>query len=641
MRLPGTVRRFLLGVLLGAVFVLSGGAAQSDNLGTEQYPPTSISYGLAAFGDLKYKADFQHFDYVNPKAPKNGKLILTGIIGLSTFDSLNAYILKGDAAEGMSLLGVDGVSLVFDTLMARAGDEPDALYPLVAREVEMPADKSWVIFRLNDQARFHDGTKLTAEDVAFSFNVLIEKGHPQYRQALRDVEDVQVLGPYEIKYIFAKDAETRDLPLSIAELPIFSKAYYTAHPFEESSMNPPLGSGPYKVGALEQGRFIEYTRVKDYWAKDLPVNVGRWNFETIRYDYFRDRTISFQAFTAHAYDLREEFTSRVWATQYHFPAVQDGRVRQRVLRDATPSGVQGYFYNMRRKKFSDVRTREALDLAFDFEWTNKNLFYGVYKRTVSFFQGAPELMAHGAPAGLELAALEPYRDQLPPKLFERAYMPPKSDGSGRIRNNLHKAQALLAEAGWRTERGRLVDENGAPFTIEFLIFEPSSERIIAAYIQNLKLLGIDASIRLVDPSQYQRRFEDFDFDVTTARFTQRNTPGVELRSFFSTQAAALPGTQNLAGIKDPVVDALIESIIAATSREALNARVRALDRVLREGHYWVPQWAKGVFHLAFWNKFSWPDIQPKYQRGILDTWWVKNMNTDAPALPSIGAGEQE
>ncbi len=620
------------GAMLSALLLVSTGASAE-----EQGEPTTITHGLSAFGDLKYPLNFSHFEYSNPQAPKGGTLSLTGIIGRTTYDSLNAYILKGDGAEGIILLPVDGLSLIFDTLMVRAGDAPDALYGLVAREAEIPADKSWIIFRLREEAQFHDGTPLSAEDISFSFTLLMEKGHPQYRQALADVEEVEILGPHEIKFIFAQGAETRDLPLAVAELPIFSKAYYTVHAFDESTMEPPLGSGPYKIGNLEQGRFIEYTRVTDYWAKDLPVNRGRWNFDTIRYDYFRDRTIAFQAFTGHEYDLREEFTSRVWATQYDFPAVMDGRVKRSLIKDETPSGFQGYYYNMRRPQFADARVREALGLAFDFDWTNKNLFYGAYQRTTSFFQGASELMATGAPTGLELAALEPYRAGLPPALFTRAYTPPQSDGSGRIRSSLQQARQLFAQAGWRAEEGKLVDENGAPFKIEFLIFSPSSERIIAAYIKNLTLLGIDAEIRLVDPSQYIRRMEEFDFDVITARYTQSNTPGLGLRSFFSTAAGKIPGTQNLAGIKDPVVDALIEAVVAASSRDELNARVRALDRVLREGHYWVPQWTSGKFHLAFWDKFAWPEIKPKYQRGIIDTWWVKDVN----APQNTGDEEQE
>ncbi len=586
-------------------------------------PASTISHGLSAFGDLKYPADFAHFDYVNPDAPKGGRLSTIGSIGRVTFDSLNAYILKGDPAEGLILLSSDGNSLVFDSLMVRAGDEPDAVYGLVAYEAELPADRTWVIFRLRPEARFHDGTPLTAEDVAFSFSVLKEKGDPIYRQNLRDVAAAEILGPHEIKYVFAAGAETRDLPLILAELPIFSKAYYATRAFDESTLEPPLGSGPYKVGAFEQGRFIEYDRVPDYWARDLPVNVGRWNFDTIRYEYFRDRTIGFQAFTAGAYDLREEFTSRVWATQYDFPAMLDGRAKRRVLPDATPSGVQGFFLNTRRQKFSDVRVREALDYAFDFEWTNKNLFYDAYQRTVSFFQGADDLMARGAPEGRELALLEPYRGQVPEAVFSRAYLPPVTNGSGRNRENLRKARALLAEAGWTTKDGRLVNAKGEPFTIEFLMFAPSFERIIAAYIRNLTLLGIDARMRLVDPSQFQRRMEEFDFDVVTERYSQRLTPGVELRNFFSSIAADLSGTQNLAGIRNPVVDALIDEVIAARSRAELTAAVRALDRVLREGHYWVPQWYKGTHTIAFWDKFAWPEIKPLYQRGIIDTWWAK------------------
>ena len=595
---------------------------------THQTPTETItSYGLSAFGDLKYPKDFAHFDYVNPDAPKGGRLATLPVQGVNTFDSFNAFILKGDPAAGFSLGSSDVNSIVFDSLMTQAGDEPDALYGLVAYEVEYPQDRSWIVFRLRPEARFHDGSPLTAEDVVFSLNILKEKGHPIYTQNLRDIVGAEAPDPYTVRYMFEPQAEKRDLPLIVAELPIFSKAYYAKRAFDESTLEPPLASGPYKPGRFDLGRFVEFDRVEDYWAKDLPVNVGRWNFETIRYEYYRDRNIGFEAFKAGAYDLREEFTSRVWATQYDFPAMQDGRAERRTLVDATPSGVQGYFFNTRRPQLSDIRVREALSLAFDFEWTNKTLFYDLYQRSVSFFQGSPDLAAGIVPVAEELTVLEAYRGRIPDILFERAYVPPVTDASGRNRINLRKAGAMLEAAGWTVVDGRRVNGEGAPLTLEFLMYESGFERINAAYIQNLELLGVEADMRLVDPAQYQRLHENFDFDIVTSRYAQRLTPGVELRNFFGSMSKETPGSRNLPGISDPIVDELIEKVISAKSRTELTAAARALDRVLREGHYWVPQWNKPWHSIAYWKKFSWPDVEPEYQRGILDTWWSIEADT--------------
>jgi len=595
---------------------------------------TIISHGLSAFGDLKYAIDFPHFDYVNPDAPKGGRLATLPVQGVNTFDSLNAFILKGDPAAGFSLGTSDVNSIVFDSLMTRAGDEPDALYGLVAYEVEYPQDRSWVIFRLRPEARFHDGSPLTADDVVFSLNILKEKGHPIYTQNLRDVLSAEALDPYTVRYDFAEQAEKRDLPLIVAELPIFSEAYYTDRAFDESTLEAPLASGPYKPGRFELGRFIEFDRVETYWAKDLPVNVGRWNFGIIRYEYYRDRNIGFEAFKAGAYDLREEFTSRVWATQYDFPAMQDGRAERRTLVDLTPSGVQGFFFNTRRPQLADIRVREALSMAFDFEWTNKNLFYDLYERTLSFFQGSPDLAAKGSPEAGEIALMETYRGQVPNILFERAYVPPVTDASGRNRANLRKAGAMLDEAGWRVVDGTRVNSEGVPLSLEFLMYESGFEKINAAYIRNLELLGIEADMRLVDPAQFQRLHENFEFDTVTSRYAQRLTPGVELRNFFGSMSKETIGSRNLSGISDPIVDELIERVISAGSRSELTAAARALDRVLREGHYWVPQWNKPWHSIAYWNRFAWPDVEPAYQRGILDTWWSLDAESISGETPN-------
>ncbi|MEX2165597.1 MAG: extracellular solute-binding protein [Methyloceanibacter sp.] len=588
-------------------------------------------HGLSAFGDLAYPADFEHFAYADPDAPKGGTFSLVGWGGVTTFNSLNNYILKGDAAQGLELL--------FDSLMTRAADEPDALYGLVAESAEVADDGMSVTFYLRPEAKFSDGTPLTAEDVAFSFDTLKEKGHPIYHQMMQDVVSAEALDPATVRYTF-KGELVRDLPLIVAGLPIFSKAYYTKKPFDQTTLDAPLGSGPYLVDRMAQGRTIVYRRNPDYWAKDLPVNRGRWNFDRIRYEYFRDRTAGMEAFKAGFYDFREEFTSKVWATEYDFPAIRDGRVKKEVLLDETPSGTQGFFLNTRRNHLKDPRVRKALDLAFDFEWTNRNVFYGLYQRTESFFENSP-MKAEGEPSGTEKALL----DELDVKVAEEAlgavYLPPKSDGSGADRKLLFEAGKLLDEAGWTIKNGMRVNDKGEPFELEILTFEPSFERLTAPYVKNLKLLGIDARIRMVDPAQYQQRLKNFDFDMTTERYVMRNTPGVELRSYFGSEAAAIDGSLNLAGISDPAVDALIERILAAKSRDELETAARTLDRVLRNGHYWVPHWYKASHHVAHWDKYARPETKPRFDRGILDTWWYDGAKAATLARNVVASPEAE
>jgi microcin C transport system substrate-binding protein len=568
-------------------------------------------HGLSAFGDLAYPANFDHFNYADPNAPKGGTFSLVGWGGVATFNSLNNYILKGDAAQGLELL--------FDTLMTPAADEPDAVYGLVAESAEVADDKMSVTFYLRPEAKFADGSPLTADDVVYSFEALKTKGHPIYRQMLEDVVKAEALDPHTVRYTF-KSELVRDLPLTVAGLPILSKAYYATHPFDQTTLDPPLGSGPYVVDSLAQGRTITYRRNPDYWAKDLPVNRGRWNFDKIRFEYFRDRTAGMEAFKAGAYDFREEFTSKVWATEYDFPAIRDGRVKKEVLPDETPSGTQGLFLNTRRDALKDPRVRKALDLAFDFEWTNRNVFYGLYTRTVSFFENSP-MKAEGTPSEAERALLTNLGVPVSDEALGPAYVPAKSDGSGQDRNILVEAGKLLDEAGWTIKNGVRVNDKGEPLKLEILFFEDVFQRLVTPYVKNLKLLGIDAHMRMVDPAQYQQRLKGFDFDITTERYQMRNTPGVELRSYFGSQAGKMSGSLNLAGISDPAVDVLIERVIAAKSRDELNTAARALDRVLRAGHYWVPHWYKPSFNVAYWDKFSRPTVKPRFDRGILDTWW--------------------
>jgi microcin C transport system substrate-binding protein len=560
-------------------------------------------HGLSAFGNLKYPPDFQHFDYVNPNAPKGGRLSMIGTAGRITFDSFNNFILKGDAAQGLEYL--------FDSLMTRAMDEPDAVYGLIAESAEAAPDKESVTFHMRPEAKFADGSPVTADDVVFSFTALKEKGKPEYTLALRDVVKAEAIDAHTVRYEF-KGELTRDLPLVVAELPVLSKAYYAAHPFEETSLEPPLGSGPYEIADFKPGTYVTFKRRPGYWGKDLPVNRGRFNFDELRYEYYRDRTLELEGLKAGIFDLREEFTSLDWATGYDIPAVKEGRLIRLVLPDERPSGAQGFFINTRREQFQDKRVREALDLAFDFEWSNKKLFFQQYTRTQSFFENS-DMKASGPPSAEELKLLEPYRSQLPPEVFGEPYSPPVTDGSGRDRDNLRRAKELLTAAGY--------GDGGKVLNLEILNFESGFERIILPYIDNLKRIGVNATLRNVDPAQYERRMKSFDFDVSIERYALRLTPGVELKSYWGSAAAGMDGSFNLAGIKDPVIDALIDKVIQARSRAELVTATRAIDRVLRAGHYWVPHWYKASHNLAFWNKFSRPEIKPKYDPGVIDTWW--------------------
>ena len=591
----------------GLVASLSGGVCARDS---------DESHGMSAFGDLKYPADFKQFDYVEPNAPKGGVFSHVGSTrsfnqNFLTFNSLNTLILKGDGAQGMEL--------TFASLMARAADEPDAMYGLAARAVQVSADGLTYRFSLRTGIRFHDGTPITGHDVAFSLHVLKEKGHPIAQQLLRDFTAAQAPDDATVIVRFAMN-RARDVPLFVAALPILSRTYYSTRPFDETTLEPPLGSGPYKVGRFEPGRYIEYERVKDWWGADLPVSRGQNNFDLVRYEYYRDRDVAFEGFTGGSYLFREEFTSRIWATRYDFPAVRDGRVKQDVIPDDTPSGAQGWFFNTRREKLQDKRVREAFVYAFDFEWTNKTIMYGSYQRTHSVFQNS-DMMAAGKPTPDETALLEPFRDRLSDEVFDEPFVAPVSDGSGQDRTLLRKATALLQEAGFLIRNGKRVTPKGERFSVEFLVDEPSFQPHHMSFVKNLGTLGIEASLRIVDPVQYRKREDDFDFDLIIQRFAFSSTPGDSLRSYFSSQAANLKGSQNLAGIADPVIDALIERIVAADTRSGLVTACKALDRVIRSGRYWVPHWYKASHWLAFWDVFGRPGIKPRFARGIPETWW--------------------
>ena len=504
-------------LLLGAGAAATVVAPPLTSLATAQ---DAERHGISGFGDLKYPADFKQFEYVNPKAPKGG---LFSQIGSSrqfnqnflTFNSLNSYIFKGDAALGMER--------TFASLMVRAGDEPDAMYGLAARAVRISSDGLTYRFLMRPEAKFHDGSRMTAHDAAWSLNILKEKGHPIITQLMRDVSGVEATDDATVVVRFAQ-SRGRDVPLFVAGMPIFSRAYYEKRPFDETTLETPLGSGGYKVGRFEVGRFIEYDRVKDWWGADLPVSVGQNNFDVLRYEFYRDRDVAFEGFTGRSYLFREEFTSRIWATRYDFPAIRDGRVKRDVLPDDTPSGAQGWFFNTRREKFQNRALREAFILAFDFEWTNKSIMYGSYDRTHSVFQNS-NMMATGRPGPDELALLDPFRGKVPDEVFGEPFVPPVSDGSGQDRALLRQASALLQKAGFPIKDGRRVSPKGERIIAEFLIDEPSFQPHHMPFIKNLAVLGIEANLRIVDPVQFRKRVDDFDFDLTVQRFSFSSTPG--------------------------------------------------------------------------------------------------------------------
>ncbi len=597
--------------------VASVAAAGASRLVVPANAQTAERHGVSAFGDLALPTDFPHFPYVNPQAPKGG--VYSEVISsrgyngsFLTFNSLNGYILKGEGAFGLDY--------TFATLMARSGNEPDAMYGLAARAVRISDDGLTYTFVLRPDAKFHDGTALTAHDVVWSLATLKNKGHPIITQLLRDFKSAQASDDHTVVVQFAPN-RARDVPLFVAGLPIFSKAYYSTRAFDESTIEIPLSSGGYKIHKFDVGRFIEYERVKDWWGADLPVSRGLNNFDIIRFEYYRDRDVAFEGFTAGNYLFREEFTSRVWARRYNFPAFKDGRVKRREFPDDTPSAAQGWFINTRRKQFRDRRLREALIDAFDFEYTNKNIMYGAYDRTQSIFENSP-MKAVGPPSAAELVLLEPFRGKVPDEVFGEPYVPPVTDGSGRDVRWLRRGARLLTAAGCTLKDGKRVLPDGSLITIEFLIDEPTFQPHHLPYIRNLATLGIQASLRIVDPVQYRARVDDFDFDITVERFGFSSTPGDSLSSYFSSQAATTKGSQNLAGIEDPAIDALIDAAIAAKTREELNAACRALDRVFRAGRYWVPHWYKASHWIAYWDVFGFPAAQPRYFRGIPETWWA-------------------
>jgi len=617
------MRRTNLATGLWAAATLAVTIAAAPPAGAE----TTLSHGFSTFGDLKYPPDFAHFDYVNPDAPRGGTISFRGTGASRTFDSLNAFILAGEPAQGLTRL--------YDTLMARAWDEPDAIYGLLVERIELPPDRAFVIFHLRPEARFSDGTPVTAADVAFTFERLAEDGLPAYRLTLEDIARTQILDPHRIRVDFREGAMTRDLPGEIAQIPILPAHYYATRDFARSTMEPPLGSGPYVVEDADPGRAITYCRDPDYWGADLPVNVGKDNFDCVVYEYFADNTAAFEALKSAEYLFHEEFTSAIWATGYDFPALDRGWVVQEVIPDARPSGTQGFWMNLRREKFADPRTREAIAMLFNFEWSNEQLFHGLYTRTDSFFENT-DMQAEGLPEGAELALLEAFRDRLPETIFtEPAVVPQVSGATLADRGALRRAGALLDAAGWQVGAdGMRRDAAGTVLTLEFISDSPAFARIVLPYIENLRRAGIDATWMQIDAAQMQQRQQDFDYDMTIARLVVGNTPSVELRNIYGSRAADAPGSFNLSGLADPVVDALIDRVIGARDRAEMVTAARALDRVLRARHIWVPNWHKAAHWLAYWDVFEQPAVKPRFTRGE-DTWWLSE--DKRAALRAAGA----
>lgn len=626
---PFSRRRFLhfaarcapLGCGLGYGLAMPARAlAQGQETAQGQMPaldqPFATTHGLSSFGDLALAPGFPAFAYVNAEAPKGGRLVIqlkqaAGNQNFDTFDTLNVFTFKGNGAAGMGAC--------FDSLMAGSEDEPDSVYGLLAQEVAVSADKRLYRFYLRPEACFFDGAPVVAEDAAFSLMLLKTKGHPAYRLALKELEHAEALDAHTL-LVQLSASRARDLHLAIATLPIFSKNWWQSRDFEAATLEPPLGSGAYRVANFEPGRFIEFARDSQYWARDLNVNRGQNNFDVVRFEYFRERQVAFEAFKSGALTYNEEYTARLWATAYDFPAVKEGKVICETLPDHRPVPTQGWHFNTRRDKFADPRVREAIGLCFDFEWTNKTIMYGAYRRLTSHFQNT-QMMAQGMPTHDELALLEPWRNKLPESVFGEAYVPPVSDGSGVDRALLRKADNLLAQAGCIRQNDTRILPTGAPFAIEFLDAGGALQPHTEPFQQNLRRLGISAVTRLVDVAQYQRRLETFDFDVVTQALSGAQTPGDDLRGVFSSEAARLEGSRNLAGIADPVVDALVDVIAKATTREALVSAARALDRVLRAWFFWVPMWYRDKALIAHWDFYARPQTAPRHGLGAPETWW--------------------
>jgi len=578
-------------------------------------------HGLAMNGQPKYGPDFTHFDYADPDAPKGGtvRLAATG-----TFDSFNPFIVKGNSADGLGLL--------FDTLTEQSLDEPFTEYGLVAERIELAPDRSSLTFRLRKEARFHDGSPVTAADVAFTFRTLVEQGTPHYAQYYADVERVETAGPLTVTFFF-KPGASQELPLILGQLPVLPEKFWQGRDFSASSLEVPVGSGPYRIGEFKAGQRLTFARDPGYWGRDLPVNRGRHNFDTIIYDYYRDLTVTLEAFKAGEYDFRQEYNSKQWATGYTGPAVERGLIRTENIPHKLSQGMQCFAFNTRRAIFADSLVRKALTHAFDFEWSNRNLFYGQYARSTSFFSNS-DMASSGAPTPEEKAILEPLG--LPAEVSTQAFSLPATDGSGNIRENLRTAADLLKEAGWVVQNGKLT-KDGKPFVFEMLLVQPDFERVVLPFQRNLARLGITMSVRMVDTSQYLERLRGFDFDMIVTSFPQSLSPGNEQRSFWHSASADMPGSRNYCGIKDPAIDKLVDLVIAAPDRESLILRCKALDRALLWGWYVIPQWHATSWRVAYWDKFGRPDKLADYGLDF-QSWWVDPLKEKDLAGKRKGAG---
>lgn len=589
------------------------------------------AHALALHGAPKYGPEFDHFDYVRPDAPKGGEIRLAAYGG---FDSLNPYILRGVPASGMGL--------VFQTLAVESMDEVFTMYGELARTIEIAPDRSSVGFQLRPEAVFADGTPVLAEDVVWTFNTLREKGHPQYAAYWADVDRAEAVGDRTVRFIFKHPGNT-ELPLIIGQLPVLPKHEFETRDFSETTLKPLFGSGPYQIESVDPGRSIVYSRVKNWWAENIPTNKGMYNFDRVRYDYFRDMDVAFEAFKSGAYDARAENIAKNWATGYDFPAARDGRVVREEIRHHDQEGMQAFVMNLRRPIFADRRVRQAINSLMDFEWMNKNLFFDSYKRSESFFSNT-DLAAEGTPGPEELKLLEPLRGAIPDEVFGPAFTAPRTDGTGNIRDQLRKALALLKDAGWEVRGDKLVRaSDGQPFKFEFLSARSDDERVVQPFIRNLRRAGIEASFRVVDSAQYVARVDQFDFDVVALTLPQSQSPGNEQREMWGSASADIPGSQNAAGIKNPAVDTLIEALIASPDRATLVARTRALDRVLTWNWYVVPQWYSDKNRIARWDRFGHPDTPPSFvgpvpvSSMILPLWWIDPAK-DAVVTPTMKRG---
>ncbi len=602
---------FVTLAVLAASLLASAGVGQAQNVAA---PGTGPKHGIAMHGTPKYPADFTRFDYVNPRAPKGGQIKLASIGG---FDSLNPMIVRGSAAAGIRWH-------VFESLMARSYDEPFSLYGLIAQTIEVPEDRSWVEFTLRPEARFSDGKPITTDDVIFSVETLRDHGRPNHRYYYGKVAKLEKTGLRAVRMTFTEEGD-REMPLIMGLMPILPKHVYEGQDFNATGLKPMIGSGPYRIGKVEPGASISFVRDTNYWGKDVPAMRGHNNFDTIRYDYFRDANASFEAFKAGDYTMRMEDDPTRWATGYDVPPVKDGRIIRERIKMGTPSGMRALVFNARRDVFADVRTRKALSLMFDFQWINKNLFHNLYTRTQSFYDNS-ELSSAGRPANeRERELLAPFMDWVNADIMARGYQAPRTDGTGRNRAQMRDALALLEQAGYVVQDAKLVNaETGAPFAFEVLVASPEDERLALTFARNLERLGIEAKIRNVDSSQYQQRRQTYDYDMIFNFWSASLSPGNEQSFYWGGDSADTDGTRNYMGVKSPAVDAMIAAMLEAREREDFVAAVRALDRVLLSGHYVIPLYHASDQWVARWQDLEHPQIQPNFVR--FDTWWAAGLN---------------